>query len=90
MTEKQKRVAIFGAGIAGLSAAHEFAKLGYIVHVYELENSAGGFFRSSRMPSNHEATEYSWHGIISLFLLTLMSVLISVIIVSWFRIRSMV
>ncbi|MBW1903218.1 MAG: NAD(P)-binding protein [Deltaproteobacteria bacterium] len=47
-----KTVAIFGAGIAGLSAAHEFARLGYKVSVYEANQEAGGFFRSSRMPGH--------------------------------------
>ncbi|MCA9796262.1 MAG: FAD-dependent oxidoreductase [Candidatus Eremiobacteraeota bacterium] len=54
-------VAIFGAGIAGLTAAHELARQGYTVSVYEALEEAGGFFRSARearMP-----TEYSWHGI---------------------------
>ena len=37
-------VAIFGAGIAGLSAAHEFARLGYRVTVYETNRNAGDFF----------------------------------------------
>src|SRR3954453_23751217 len=59
----RKTVAVFGAGIAGLSAAHEFARLGYKVSVYEADCEAGGFFRSDRLakPSNLP-TEYSWHG----------------------------
>ncbi|MBC7429410.1 MAG: FAD-dependent oxidoreductase [Bacteriovorax sp.] len=61
---ENKHVVIFGAGIAGLTAAHEFIKYGYQVSVHEVNNEAGGFFRSARckkdmgMPS-----EYSWHGI---------------------------
>jgi uncharacterized protein with NAD-binding domain and iron-sulfur cluster len=57
-----KSVAIFGAGIAGLSAAHELAQLGYAVSVYEALDQPGGFFRSSRLGSNNMPTEYSWHG----------------------------
>ena len=38
-----KSVAIFGGGIAGLTAAHEFAKLGYKVKVFEANADAGGF-----------------------------------------------
>jgi hypothetical protein len=58
-----KSVAIFGAGIAGLSAAHELAHLGYTVVVYEINRNAGGFLRSERMPENEGMpSEYSWHG----------------------------
>lgn len=56
-------VAVFGAGIAGLSAAHELVRRGYTVAVYEAGPEAGGFFRSARLP-RHRAmpSEYSWHG----------------------------
>ena len=58
-----KQVAIFGAGIAGLSAAHELVRRGYRVSVYESAAEAGGFFRSSRSPqAGNLPTEYSWHG----------------------------
>jgi len=57
-----KSIVIFGAGIAGLSAAHELARLGYSVAVYEVNDQAGGFFRSSRLSHNNMPTEYSWHG----------------------------
>lgn len=58
-----KSVAVFGAGIAGLSAAHEFARLGYRVSVYEANAEAGGFFRSTRLPTDQGMpSEYSWHG----------------------------
>lgn len=54
---------MFGAGIAGLSAAHEFARLGYGVTVYEAADRPGGFFRSARRPSDGGMpSEYSWHG----------------------------
>lgn len=56
-----KTVAIFGAGIAGLSAAHELVHRGYKVFVYETNAEAGGFFRSSRTATGIP-TEYSWHG----------------------------
>jgi len=58
-----KSVVVFGAGIAGLSAAHEFVNLGYDVSVYEADREAGGFFRSGRMPGDgNMPSEYSWHG----------------------------
>lgn len=58
-----KTVAVFGAGVAGLSAAHEFARLGYKVSVYEANPGAGGFFRSARVPGDENMpSEYSWHG----------------------------
>lgn len=47
-----KNVAVFGAGIAGLTTAHEFIRRGYKVTVYEVNKDAGGFFRSSRTTSN--------------------------------------
>jgi uncharacterized protein with NAD-binding domain and iron-sulfur cluster len=56
-----KSVVIFGAGIAGLSAAHYLNKLGYQVHIYESLSIPGGLARSiqkvGEMPS-----EYSWRG----------------------------
>src|SRR5215204_6480880 len=58
-----RTVAVFGAGIAGLSAAHEFARLGYAVSVDESDAQAGGFFRSGRMSGDaNMPSEYSWHG----------------------------
>lgn len=61
---QRKRIAVFGAGIAGLSAAHELANLGYSISVYEANSEAGGFFRSARVKNdNGMPSEYSWHGI---------------------------
>lgn len=57
-----KSVVIFGAGIAGLTAAHELAQLGYAVSVYEATDQPGGFFRSARSGQDNMPTEYSWHG----------------------------
>ena len=42
----QKRVAILGGGVAGLSAAHELALRGFKVTVYELHAHLGGKARS--------------------------------------------
>lgn len=56
------RVAVFGAGIAGLTAAHELARRGHEVLVVEPNRKAGGFFRSDR-GEGHTPTEYSWHGL---------------------------
>jgi uncharacterized protein with NAD-binding domain and iron-sulfur cluster len=57
-----RQVAVFGAGIAGLSAAHEFVRRGYQVAIYERNDSAGGFFRSARRKEDNLPSEYSWHG----------------------------
>ncbi|MBC7962920.1 MAG: FAD-dependent oxidoreductase [Steroidobacteraceae bacterium] len=59
---KMESVIIFGAGIAGLSAAHELNQLGYKVSVYEAMEQPGGFFRSARNSNNNMPSEYSWHG----------------------------
>src|SRR5262245_55724441 len=45
----KKRVAIFGGGVAGLSAAHELVKRGYEVVVYEARRELGGKARSQLM-----------------------------------------
>lgn len=57
----KKTVAIFGAGIAGMSAAHELAKAGYDVHIYEYSSTCGGQAKSERR-SNGLPSEYSWRG----------------------------
>ena len=54
-------VIIFGAGIAGLTAAHELAKLGYKITIFERMNNVGGFARSDRL-FNDAPTEHSWRG----------------------------
>ncbi|MDQ3159247.1 MAG: FAD-dependent oxidoreductase [bacterium] len=58
-----KKIAIFGAGIAGLTVAHELSRKGYEVDVYESNPDAGGFFRSAvRSEDKNTPSEYSWHG----------------------------
>lgn len=57
-----KSIVIFGAGIAGLTAALELAQQGYAVSVFEATEEAGGFFRSARLDEDNMPTEYSWHG----------------------------
>lgn len=59
----KKRVAIFGAGVSGLTVAHEFIRLGYKVSLFEANKEPGGFFRSARNSTDHMPSEYSWHGI---------------------------
>jgi hypothetical protein len=60
---RKPTVAVFGAGIAGLTAAHELMKRGHAVNVYEVNPEAGGFFRSTRAnPDRDMPSEYSWHG----------------------------
>jgi len=54
------KVAIFGGGIAGLTAAHELSEAGADVTVYEMSNELGGFAKSSW--SGDLPTEHSWRG----------------------------
>lgn len=51
-----KTISIFGAGLSGLTVAHELVDLGYTVTVYEKDASAGGMAKSKR------DTEHSWRG----------------------------
>nr|QBK87415.1 MAG: flavin-containing amine oxidase [Marseillevirus LCMAC201] len=57
-----KTVAIFGAGISGLSAAHELAEKGWYVQVHEKLDEPGGVARSHRETSTSAPSEYSWRG----------------------------
>src|SRR5450759_4475225 len=47
-----QRVAIFGGGVAGLSAAHELAERGFQVDVYERKPVMGGKARSIPVPDS--------------------------------------
>jgi 15-cis-phytoene desaturase len=46
------KVAVFGGGVAGLSAAHELAERGFEVHVYERRPGWGGKARSIPVPDS--------------------------------------
>ena len=46
------KVAVFGGGVAGLSAAHELAERGFEVHVYERRLGWGGKARSIPVPDS--------------------------------------
>lgn len=48
----QQSVAIFGGGVAGLSAAHELAERGFQVRVYERKPVLGGKARSIPVPNS--------------------------------------
>ncbi len=61
MISQSKSVGIFGAGIAGLSAAHELCLAGYSVHIFESSDSIGGMAKSYRYPDGLPS-EYSWRG----------------------------
>jgi 15-cis-phytoene desaturase len=47
-----KRVVVLGAGVGGLTAAHELAQRGYAVTVYERMNAFGGKARSIPKPNS--------------------------------------
>jgi uncharacterized protein with NAD-binding domain and iron-sulfur cluster len=48
----RQTVAVFGGGVAGLSAAHELAERGFQVHVYERKPGLGGKARSIPVPNS--------------------------------------
>ena len=52
--ENGKKVAIIGAGPAGLTAAHDLRRMGYAVTLFESKNRMGGLltngFPSYRLP----------------------------------------
>ena len=54
-------IAIFGAGISGLTVAHELAERGFRVDVYESSEAVGGMAKSRRL-ANGVPTEHSWRG----------------------------
>ena len=60
MTEKPK-ISIIGAGISGLTVAHELIKKGFLVDIYEKDEEAGGMAKSKRT-KNNVPTEHSWRG----------------------------
>ena len=53
------KVVIIGAGISGLTVAHELMEKGFDVEVYEKDSIAGGMARSTRTPSG-VPSEHSW------------------------------
>lgn len=56
-------VIVFGAGIAGLTAAHYLVQRGYDVTVVEALAVPGGLARSERKPQQSNIpSEYSWRG----------------------------
>jgi cytochrome b involved in lipid metabolism len=55
------KVLIVGAGIAGLTVAHELVEMGFQVDVYERDSIAGGMARSVRTPTG-VPSEHSWRG----------------------------
>ncbi|WP_231123173.1 FAD-dependent oxidoreductase [Mycobacterium asiaticum] len=56
-----KSVAVFGAGVAGLTAAHELAERGYTVTVYE-RKALGGKARSIPVPNSGATPLPAEHG----------------------------
>jgi uncharacterized protein with NAD-binding domain and iron-sulfur cluster len=55
------KVIIIGAGISGLTVAHELVEKGFEVEVYEKDPLAGGMARSTRT-SKGVPSEHSWRG----------------------------
>jgi geranylgeranyl pyrophosphate synthase/uncharacterized protein with NAD-binding domain and iron-sulfur cluster len=57
MSDKQEHILIFGAGIAGLTAAHELAERGFKVTIVEKEQDIGGKARSFMLPGAQRADQ---------------------------------
>ena len=57
-----KTVVILGAGVGGLTAAHELVRRGYQVEVYERNAEPGGIARSATEPDG-EHNEVTWHAV---------------------------
>jgi uncharacterized protein with NAD-binding domain and iron-sulfur cluster len=55
-------VAVFGGGVAGLSAAHELAERGFQVHVYERKPVLGGKARSIPVPDSGRSDHFPLPG----------------------------
>ncbi|MFB8003465.1 FAD-dependent oxidoreductase [Nocardia sp. NPDC056000] len=62
-----KTVAIFGAGPAGMTAAHELAERGFAVTLYEARNVLGGKTRSIYAPNSGSTPLPGEHGFRSFF-----------------------
>jgi len=56
-----KSVSIFGAGISGLTVAHELSEKGFDVYIYEKDDDIGGMGKS-KINSLNIPTEHSWRG----------------------------
>jgi cytochrome b involved in lipid metabolism len=56
-----KKIIIFGAGLSGLTIAHELVEKGFNVEIYEKDSINGGMTRSFR-DNNDVPTEHSWRG----------------------------
>lgn len=59
--ETDKRIAIIGAGVAGLTAAYELAKTGNHVTVYEAESQVGGLSSGFTAPHWDWSVEKFYH-----------------------------
>lgn len=58
-SENQKKIAIIGAGPAGLEAAWILAKRGHNVQVYEKQNIMGGNYRIAAIPPKKQDLAYN-------------------------------
>ncbi len=68
--KKNKRIAIIGAGPAGLSAAYDLIQVGYEVEIFEKENAVGGMvkyaipdFRMDKQGFEYEASQLQEMGV---------------------------
>ena len=54
-------ISIYGAGITGLTIAHELVTKGFNVNIYEKDDTIGGMAKSKR-DKNNIPSEHSWRG----------------------------
>ena len=55
------KIIIIGAGISGLTIAHELVEKNFDIEIYEKDNIIGGMAKSIRT-KNYVPTEHSWRG----------------------------
>ncbi|RME06848.1 MAG: NAD(P)/FAD-dependent oxidoreductase [Anaerolineae bacterium] len=61
MNEKNKNIAIIGAGMTGMAAAYDLVRAGHRVTIYEASDGVGGLARGFKEPHWDWSVEYFYH-----------------------------